>query len=1095
MTETEKKLFVYKASAGSGKTTALAIEYLKLSLGKQDAFKHILALTFTNKAAQEMKDRILKYLQELVDMKDKDLYNKDKEDEEGKEKAPFYLNDLLAGIPKYRQLSELKSRDEAIKALIVDAKRLFKLLLHHYSEYAVTTLDSFTNRLIRSFSHDLGLSFNYQVELDTDQILKDAVEELLSRIGSHDDLLTSVIVQYSHQKIDSERSRRINGELELQAKSLLNDVEEEHLRPLRKLELEDMLSVPKRVKEAIGNFEKSLQALGQDFLMLCKEAGISANMFYRGNSGIYGFFSRFSKADFSKTSPNTYTIDTVENLKWTKGTASQATKDLIEPQEDKILAIYNQTIGLIQENYPSYRLLLQIKKRIFPYMVLMELEKVLSQIKAENELVHISDFNKIISEKIANESAPYIYERIGNKYHHYLLDEFQDTSVIQWHNLLPLVENALAENHYNLIVGDAKQAIYRWRGSEVEQFAKLPELLNKKDNKLLWQREKMLLRSYQEVQLNHNFRSGKTIIEFNNRLFGFIKEHGYLPASQSFIYQQHQQELSPQNDKNSSVDIHILDINDCGKKKECFLDIYLSRTLEIIQECISQGYDFKDIAVLARGNKDMIAIAEYLIEHDIPVISSESLHVDSSPQVQFILSLMRYIQSPQEKVFQAEVLRYLLENNYMDHKDLSDYSSCLSALNPDHELKKIWEEIGVNIQVNELFALEAYEAIEELVRLFSMNTGLPLLHFFIEAGYIFTQEKHQGLVAFMEWWDVNHKDFKLDVPEGWNAVKLMTFHKAKGLEFPVVINWFSQKISPDKSGQNMVWINPKLKEFPEISSFPFELSTLEDTIHDDIYRRERELSLLDQINLFYVANTRPTEMLFVLVDAPPKGESKAQGVKFGNLMSAFVQGDGFVERQQGGFHLGSSFKKKDSKTPKTDEMVSLDRLTTDYWKKYVHLAIEEPNKAWNESAAWGQKVHAVLAEIVSEKDLETVLKSLLFQGILSEDEGFLLEGTIENVIRHPQLKDYYSTEAEVYNERELLGADAKLKRPDRMVVYQNTLVIIDYKTGQPTEKDHHQVQEYMQLASLHFQLPAKAYLVYLHDEIEVIEVENIPIDD
>jgi len=1074
MTRTDKKLHVYKASAGSGKTTALAIEYLKLSLGKPEAFKHILALTFTNKAAQEMKDRILRYLQEITELDDSSHL--------------FYVDQILEDVDAYRIKKEKYNKQEALHLLKNDAKELFSLLLHHYSEYAVTTLDSFTNRLIRSFSHDLGLSFNYQVELDTDQLLKDAVEVLLSRIGKTGDLLTQVLLQYSHQKIDDERSRKINGDIEKQAKSLLNDVEEQYLKPLRQQELDVMLKIPKKIENQLTAFEQTLQLYGKQFVELCKNAGIEASMFSNGKKGIYAYFMRFAMGNFEKKyiQPNSNTKKVVESGQWTAKTAPAANKALIDTHATKILDIYEQTINHIDSGYSDYLLLVQMKKRIFPFMVLIELEKILSQIKQENELVHISDFNKIISEKISNESAPYIYERIGNKYWHYLLDEFQDTSVIQWHNLLPLVENALSENHFNLIVGDSKQAIYRWRGSEVEQFARLPELLHKANDQLLIQREKVLQRSFYEVHLNQNYRSGKAIVEFNNQLFDYILENGFLPESQKIIYKDHHQLLGTANDKNSSVDIHFLDLSS-SKKKEEYIDIYCTRTLGIIQESISRGYDLKDIAVLARSNKEMIAIAEFLLDNDVQVISSESLHVDTSPEVQFLLSLLRHLQFPEELVYQAEIIRYLLENKHINNKDLSDFPEYLSLLLAKTDILEFWSEIGIAFSAKDIFAMEAYEAVEELVRVFSLDSKLPLLHFFIEAAYIFTQEKHQGISAFMEWWQINHKDYALDVPEGWNAVRLMTFHKAKGLEFPVSINWFSQKINSDKSSKNVVWINPGLENIPEIEHFPFEVGTLEGTRHHQIFQDEKELSVLDQINLFYVANTRPTDMLFVLLDQP-KEKAAEHGASFDIMMSGFVQNNDFKEKSPGVFHKGEDDFRKIQIETDTEKVSSLTNVSTGLWKNYVKLAIADQDRKMPDALVWGQKVHAVLAEIHSENDVATALRKLNFLGVIDDEDVPEIEKTVLEIVHHPLLLDLYRADAQVFNEREILGENAEVKRPDRLVLFNNKVVIIDYKTGKAANKDKKQILEYMQLASLYFQLSVEAYLVYIHDELEIIEL-------
>ncbi|MCK5776910.1 MAG: UvrD-helicase domain-containing protein, partial [Bacteroidales bacterium] len=330
MLELTKKLHVYKSSAGSGKTTALTIEYLKLALMSDYAFKHILALTFTNKAAQEMKDRILEYLLIL-----KGFDN---------ETWPFFLDDLINGIPKYLKKKEKEGKEEVLNEIRKDSEKLFIRIIHNYSEFTVTTLDSFTNRLIRSFSHDLGLSFNYQVELDTSQLLKDAVDELVYRVGEHNDMLTQVLTKFSKQKIDSEKSRRIKNELEDRAKSLLNDVEEKHLIPLRSLTIEHILKLHKNIIIELSIIEKRWQNLGREFVQVCENNGIEAKMFFHGKSGIHPFFKRLEQKDFSKLAPNNFVKTTIEEQKWTSGGANANVKNLIDSVSTSLTDLYQKTI-------------------------------------------------------------------------------------------------------------------------------------------------------------------------------------------------------------------------------------------------------------------------------------------------------------------------------------------------------------------------------------------------------------------------------------------------------------------------------------------------------------------------------------------------------------------------------------------------------------------------------------------------------------------------------------------------------------------------------------------------------------------------------
>ena len=1084
MYDAANKLHVYKSSAGSGKTTALTIEYLKLALSSDYAFKHILALTFTNKAAQEMKDRILEYLQKLQILDSTQIIAAP-EDEE----IPFFIYDIIQGISKYKRALEKYGEEYVLELIKEDSKSLYTRIIHHYSEFTVTTLDSFTNRLIRSFSHDLGLSFNYQVELDSQQLLKDAVDELINRVGKHNDMLTQVLKQFSQQKIDGEKSRRIKNELESRAKSLLNDVEEEYLIPLRELSIEKILKVYKRIIIELKKIENQWQDFGQTFVDLCEMNGIDAKMLYHGKSGILPYFEKLKHKDFNKLTPNSYVFATIEEQKWTSGSATNENKFSIESVSGRLTEIYQQLMTSLSENQSDYLLMIQIKRGIFPYMVLMELEKILDQIKHENQMVHISDFNKIISKEISQETAPYIYERIGNKYQHYLLDEFQDTSVIQWHNLLPLIENSLSENYNNLIVGDTKQAIYRWRGSEVEQFSKLPELIADKKDQLLLQREQILKNNYLELQLNTNYRSGQVIVDFNNQLFQYIKDHAYIDESLLDIYDKHWQ-VSKDDENKGMAEVRFISLPS-KTKRDIYLETYKEITLDIIIDSKKKGYKYKDMAILARNNKDLTELAQFLLAHNIPIVSSESLYVDSSPQVQFMMSLIRYMMHPHEFVYQVEILRYMLEDGRIEGLGLESLTTELATLDAKDELQKYWDLLNIDIDKDYIISLEAYDALETIARAFKVNMNESLSHFFIEASFIFTKEKHQGLSEFILWWELKSKDFKLDIPDDWDAVRLMSFHKVKGLEFPIVVNWFSQTLSPDKTGKSTIWINPLLKQFPEITSFPFTLSALENTAHQDVYDSEMNKSGLDNVNLFYVANTRPTEKLFLLVDSSSKSKSDAKGFQFNTLMNAFVKHANMLEIDEHTFRMGEDLIQKDKTNEKKDDsdvLLLKNNMTSD-WNTTMELALD--GGELNDMAAWGQKVHLVLAEINTKNDIDMAFRRLVYKGVIDDGEQEIIHELALQVINHPQLLAYYQEDVQVYNERDMVDDQGKIIRPDRLVFVNNLVVVIDYKTGHPKKKDQDQINNYCAQIGNLLKKDVNGYLVYLHEEIMIEEIKKI----
>lgn len=1064
-----KPLKVYKSSAGSGKTTTLALEYLKLALGRGEHFRHILALTFTNKAAQEMKDRILDYLQLIIDFGN----NK-------KSEKPFFLNELIAETPIYRELST----EKAYQKISNDANSLYKNLIHRYSEYAVTTIDSFTNRIIKSFSHDLGLSFNYQVELKTALLIDLAIEELLSRIDKEESLLTQTLTTYSQNKINNEKSRNIRQDLKSRAYSLLNDLEEEYLVSLREMSLEDLQAIQAHIEQSIETFENDLQNTAKEFIEICTANGIEKSSFYN-RAAIYNYFERIVKGDFSKLEPNASTLKTINENKWTAAKVTIDQSNLIETHQAGFIRLFNQVQSIV-ESFADYKLRKEINTYFYPFMILTELEKILNQMKSEQQMIHISDFNKVISKSVAHETAPYIYERIGNKFQSYLLDEFQDTSVLQWHNLIPLVENGIAQNYFSLVVGDAKQSIYRWRGSNVKQFSHFPKLSKPTSDPYMIQRQNLLNQSFEEVNLQNNYRTGKNIVDFNNLLFNFIKTHNYLPQSMVDIYEASDQKVF-KSDTGSFVQIHAIDSKNANSSEEANQE-YIQKVYELIVQSREDGYQLKDIAVLARKNKLLIEIAHLLLEKGIPVISTESLHADSSPLVKFILSFVNHLYFPKESLYQSEIIYFLSQANQF--KDKLDFKKAIENNQADKELKELWDLLGIQFIAEDYTNSDTYEAIESICEIFRLDRTDSLLHFFLEAAYIFSQENHQSLSHFIDWWDLNAEDYKLDVPEDWEAVKLMSFHKAKGLEFPVVINLFGENHFKESNwNASEIWLNPDLEDIPKLQSFPFKINSLKETKFDEIYQNEKDFETLDKINLFYVAMTRPKERLHLICDIyyPPR-DSKNEAFKFSKLIDDFIQSQSIEEVETQSFLYGSRNKVKPKGQNAENTNPKLSQIKHDKWKEHIQMSLDIDDEKLA-AADWGTKVHRFFSQIKSEDDIQNHLKLSKNKLHLSDKELEDLVKMAEQVLKHPQLSNLYKPGHLILNERDFYTSENKVLRPDRIVKLDNHIYILDYKTGSETSKDERQVKEYCYHLKEITGLKSHGFLVYLHNNIKIIEIE------
>lgn len=475
---------VYNASAGSGKTFTLVKEYLKIILTSENifSFQNVLAITFTNKAAAEMKDRVLKSLEDFSEERE---------------------NDLMPEILQETALDKSIIKQRSIK--ILDA------ILQNYSAFSITTIDSFTHKIIKSFAYDLGLPLNFEVELDAQTLLNEAVDVLISKIGT-DKKLTNLLIEYSLEKADDDKSWDISRDLNEFAKVLLNEDDILHFKKLSNKSLDDFITLKKKVKDQMDVIEKKFTSIADKTLQFIKDHNLEFSDF--SYSGEYPkHFQKMQKLSTLKFEELKFDGRLNKNIEEGKNLYAAKTpenaKQTIDAINEQLYQFYFESKEIFNTYYSDYLLCQLLLKSIIPLAVLNKINNELSVIKEENNLQLNAEFNQLISENIKEQPAPFIYERIGQRFQNYFIDEMQDTSVLQWQNLIPLIDNALAQEKSSLLlVGDAKQAIYRWRGGKAEQFIALG---SENNNPFSIKKEKQ--------QLETNYRSYSEIIDFNNKFF------------------------------------------------------------------------------------------------------------------------------------------------------------------------------------------------------------------------------------------------------------------------------------------------------------------------------------------------------------------------------------------------------------------------------------------------------------------------------------------------------------------------------------------------------------------------------------------------
>ena len=1033
---------VYNASAGSGKTFTLVKEYIKVLLNSDDifSFQKILAITFTNKAAGEMKERVLSSLEDFADGKENDLFNV-----------------LIKEISIDKNL--IKQRSEKI----LDA------ILKNYAAFSITTIDSFTHKIIKNFAHDLGLSLNFEVEMDGVSLLNEAVDVLISKIGT-DKKLTSILIDYSLDKTDDDKSWDISRDLSEFAKILLNEDDVAHFRSLANKQLDDFTNLKTKLYSQQKGLEESIKKLGKECIQLIDNNDLEHKDFMRGT--IPKFF-----ADLSTKSVNIDFIKRSETIKKAIENNQYYSKSTIDSVASSIDQIVPEIIRLFQESelvYQQFSMNKLALKSIIPLAVLNNINSELEAIKEDNNIRLNAEFNQLISDNIKNQPAPFIYERIGQRFLHYFIDEMQDTSVLQWQNLVPLIDNTLAQENSNLLlVGDGKQAIYRWRGGKAEQFI---ELGSDRENPFHIPKE--------IKNLDTNFRSYSEIINFNNSFFQhtakFLQNESY---KNLFIEGNKQIENSK---KGGYVSLSFLDKSD---DKEIEKVKYPQKVLEKINQ-LKESFSLNEICILTRTRKDGVAVAKYLSEKGVNIVSSETLLLQNSGKVTFIIDFLKVLQNPSDEESRFEILYFLHQhlqieipkNNFLKEFSKADNKTILESL----------KKYGVSFDASIFFQLPFYEKIEEIIRGFNLVISSDAyVQFFLDV-VLERQRNGVDIGEFLEFWELKKDRLSIVASESASAVQVMTIHKSKGLEFPVVI--FPCDVDIYRQIKPKSWLNELPESYGGFNELLVDYNKTLSIVSKrgrEIYDHQREQLELDNFNLLYVTLTRAVEQLHIITEKKlSKGNEKTNfysGIFINYLKQQDRWDDDILE-----YSFGD--KKRVSKNETEIPVAEVHKkFISTPWQEHNIVLLASASKLWNtaqdEAINFGNLFHEIFARIIIKNDIDVIITQYNQQGILDDEQTRLIKKSIYSVVNHPLLVHYYSEDVVVYNEREIVDVDNLVIIPDRLVfVAKKEVVIIDYKTGNPSSDHHQQLLKYERvLKSMDFKVDKKL-LVYIDQEIDVVEV-------
>lgn len=1043
---------VYKSSAGSGKTFTLVKEYLKLAMANDhsltSAYRSILAITFTNKAAAEMKWRIIKALREIS----------------------AGTNATLAAILS----DEMQVGEEDLKQR---AKVVVTEILHHYSDFSVGTIDSFTHRVIRTFALDLKLPVNFQIETDSDAVFKKVISMLINNLGK-DQLITEYLVRFSLDQLEDNKNWDPEATLIDFIKEINREGAGDLVHQLNHYTISDFEHIRQQLMQFMKSFEGILKAAGEEALQLIHAAQLQASAFASGGAGIYNLYVKLaqlkatSEADLFGANVN----KTLQEDKWHGGKASASEKQAIDGIKGKLEELALKVRAYIRENHERYNVYALIYKNIYAIGLVNELAKLTEQYKEEENILFISEFNERISDVVNLEPAPFIFERLGDRYRHFLLDEFQDTSAMQWQNMLPLIDNSLANGYRNLIVGDGKQSIYRWRNADVEQFVSLPEIRMPDKNELIVEREASLIRNFEGRNLRKNFRSEALIVKFNNTLFDYLSS-AVLSDDMKPIYDQQQQEHKP--DERGYVSIEFPQTGEDDQDA-----VNAAHILRHIHEALSSGYHYSDICVIVRVNRHGNTIANFLIGQGIPVVSAESLLLGKANEINVVMQFLKYVANHKDLVSASAVVNYLHEQGLCAEEQ---YVAFLRELNITRtkSLYDILALCGISVDLLKVTASGLLDSCLEIIRALGLQKiNAPYIRFFLDEVLAFQQVNTANTILFIEWWEKRSEKASVIIPEGMNAVNIMTIHASKGLEFPVVI---SPYMAWDVESTESIWVEVAEEGLNMPVAMISTTKNADSTVYKPLVEKERQQQAMDNLNLLYVDFTRAVERLHIISPEPKRHSKK----NVHSWLKEFALNQAGYDSERAILECGEPSARISRHSKASLEPLPVHELNIFSNPDVIEIkgsSSYKVNEDLTKAREYGILVHYLLSQVISSQDIDEVVGQTLLAGDISEEEAGLISQSIKTLISIESIAPYFAPGLDIRNELEILTASGAILRPDRVVIADGHAVVIDYKTGKKNPAKYHaQMQDYEQaLLSLGY-TSVKKILLYIHEqEVEVV---------
>lgn len=1003
-----------------------------------DYFKHILAITFTNKAVAEMKNRILDILMAFSEG-----------DFTGQALSMATIFEGELGLPS----TEIQKKSQ----------RILKNLLNSYALFSIETIDHFNHRLLRTFSRDLKLKSNFEVSLEMPVLLSEAVDLLIAKAGKNQEV-TKWLIHYALQKTEEDKSWDISRDLNKTASLLTQENDWAALELLREKSLVDFAKLRDRLYAENRTFEDTLSKKARALYSTINSHGLEASHFSRGTA--YNFIKGIVEGNFDINIHAAWMqkIDVGKLYPGrVKGSPQAEIIDTLVPEFDALISV-------IQAGYPTYALNRNILNHLIPLATVHLVDSELQDLKNLYNVLPISEFNNLIHHEIKDQPAPFIYERLGERYRHFFIDEFQDTSLLQWQNLMPLAENALAQSDTEdqgsvMIVGDAKQSIYRWRGGLPEQFIGLYG----DENPFPFVKKKI-------ENLNTNYRSCQSVVTFNNEFFSLV--------ASTFGDSKHENLYRKGNDQNWNHDCEgyvEIDFLPKGTAEETLVNHPL-QLLKKIKPLLERGYKPGDICVLTRKKSEGVAISEVLSKNGLSVVSDETLLLKNAPEIQALIHILQLSIFPDNDEVMVASMAFILA--YLDvdidtHVVLKSIIKC-----PISAFESELHALGINLRFAKAQSLGTFETLEYFVQALRLNKHAnPFVATFMDWVHQFVQNPQNSKWELLAYWELKKKDLSITAANTGEAIRVMTIHKSKGLEFPVVFFPFAHlDIHDDKNAKAWYPWNDDGFEYL-LMGVKQEIEIYNETAAE-IYRKHRQTLELDNINLLYVALTRAQQELYIIAN---EGKNDQDPKTYSDLLLRYLKEKGTWSDQESLYAFG----KKNA--PVFQEDYRIGETLTEYpiqLPETHQIKMVATRKHWEmdatEAREFGNLFHDVMAGIRTKEDLDMMHAELVENKALPKSLLTQVTATVQKLMDAPDLSSLFDGSDEVYLEKDIITSKGVL-RPDRVNIHANkSATIVDYKTGVPKEWHEGQITEYANALEQMGYPTKNRYLVYVSDDAIII---------